>query len=79
MEETTNKRGTTQYASNRMIVTCNVRSIHKKLCERGVNVSLGTVLNLRPFFVTYATEKELSLCMCKLCLNARLMFQPLIC
>ena len=38
----------------------------------------GTVISMKPFYITYATEKETVLCMCKLCLNARLLFNPLM-
>ena len=47
-----------------MIVTKTVCSIHKSLLDKGFNVSLRSVLNLKPFFVTYASEKEMSLCLC---------------
>lgn len=65
------------WTANRMILTCTMRDIRKKLAQKAINVSLGTVMNLRPFFVTYASDKELSLCMCKLCLNTRLLYEPL--
>ena len=50
---------------------------NRKLLKK-VMVSLGTVLNCRPFFVTYATDRELSLCMCKICLNSKLLFEVLM-
>ena len=34
-------------------------------------------MSLKAFFVTYPTEKEISLYLCKLCLNARTLFEPL--
>ena len=43
-------------------------------CLQNINVSLGTLLNVKPFFVTYATLREMILCLCKLCLNTRLLF-----
>ena len=61
-----------------MVVTCPVRSIQRKVAEKDYTVSLGKVLSLRPFFVTYPTEKELSLCICKLCLNSKLLFEPIL-
>ena len=33
---------------------------------------------MQPFFVTHATEKEIALCLCKLCLNTWLLFEPLM-
>ena len=59
-----------------MVVACPIRSIQGKVAEKGYTVSLGKVLSLRPFFVTQPTEKELSLCLCKLCLNSKLFFEP---
>ena len=40
-------------------------------------ISLGKVLSLWPFFITYPTEKEIFWCLCKMCLNARLLFDPI--
>ena len=61
-----------------MIETCTVRLIQSKLEEKGVNVSIGSILAFRPFFITFSTEKEIALCLCKLCLNTRIMFEPLM-
>ena len=61
-----------------MIVTETVRSIRKSLLGKSFNVSLGSVFNLKPFFVTYASEKEMSLCFCKLCLNTKFVFDALM-
>ena len=36
-------------------------------------------MNLKSFFITYPTEKEIALCLCKLCLNIRLLTEPLMC
>ena len=61
-----------------MVLTCTVRNIHNKLTESGVRVSLGKVKSRKPFFITYPTEKEISLCLCKLCLNVKLLLEPLM-
>ena len=60
-----------------MVITCTVRALLKKLNDQGIFVSLGKVLCLRPFFVTYPSDKEISLCPCKLCLNMKLLFECL--
>ena len=78
IEEIKNKRGQTYYSANRMIATCTIRSIIEQLSNEGISVSYGAVISLRPFFVTHATEKEIALCQCKLCLNTRLLFEPLM-
>ena len=61
-----------------MISTCTVRTVHSKVIGNEMHVALGTVLSLQPFFVTNATEKEGALCLCKLCLNMRMLFAPLM-
>ena len=77
LEEHRNKHGRLYYSSNRLVLTCTVRGIQKKLLEKGLAVSLGKRLSLRPFFITYPREKEISLCLCKMCLKARLLFEPI--
>ena len=71
IEEVTNKRGRVSYVANRMIFTSTVRSLHHKLAEKEVNVSIGSILNCKPFFITYASAKEMALCLCKICLNTK--------
>ena len=73
-----NKRGRTNYTANRMIITDTAFSIYKQLVEKGITVSIGSILSLKPFFVTYATGTFLSLCLCKICLNAKFMFDILM-
>ena len=34
-------------------------------------------MSLKSFFVTYPTKKEIFLCLCKLCFNARMLIEPL--
>ena len=77
IDESKDKRGCSHYSANRMVLTCTVRMIKEQLIKKGFSISLGTVLSLKPFFVTYPTEKEISLCLCKLCLNVKLLFEPL--
>ena len=55
-----------------------IRSIRKKLVQMEINVSIGCILCLQPFFITYTTEKEMSLCLCKICLNTKMMFDILM-
>ena len=58
-----------------MAITCTVRSILQQLTEQEVTVSYGAMLSLRPFSITFVTEKEISLCLCKLCLDTRMLFE----
>ena len=63
---------------SRKVATCTISTIQDKLSKEEINVSVGTTLSLRPFFISFATEKEMALCLCKICLNAKLLFEPLI-
>ena len=78
IDEEKSKKDMLFYACPRMIVTCTICELQRKLMDAGINVSYGTVISMKPFYITYATEKENVLCMCKLCLNARLLFNPLM-
>ena len=77
-EEIINKRGQASYVANHIIFTSTVRSLHHKLAEKGINVSIGSVLNSKPFFITYASAKEMAPCLCKICLNTKFLFGPLM-
>ena len=59
-----------------MVVTCTIRSIQDQLSQ-GIVVSYRGKISLHPFFITFATEK-IALCLCKICLNTRMLFEPLI-
>ena len=78
VDEKSNKKGHSYFSANRMVATCTVRAIQNKLIEGGVYVSLGKILSPQPFFISYATEKELALCLCKLCLNMKMLLEPLM-
>ena len=78
IEEITNKIGQASYVANHMIFTNTVRSLHHKLAEKGINVSIGSVLNCKAFSITYASAKKMALCLCKICLNTKFLFDPLI-
>lgn len=43
IEEITNKRGRASYVTNRMISTSTVCSLHHKLAQKGINVSINSV------------------------------------
>ena len=77
ISEVKNKRGKVNLTAHRTVITCTIRALLKKLSDQGISVSLGKVLRLRPFFVTYPSDKEISLCLCKLCLNIKLLFECL--
>ena len=58
----------------KLIATATVQGIKDKLKSNNIDVSVGTVVSLKNFFVIYATEKEMALCLCKLCLNIQLLY-----
>ena len=72
MHENRNKRGKLIISSSR-----RVKALQGKLSELNIEISVGTLLNLLPFFISFATEKEMTLCLCKICLNTKLLFDPL--
>ena len=79
VEEKKNKRGRSLYYANKMIITCTVRDVVKQLSEGGISVSLEKVMSLRHFFISVASENEIALCLCKLCLNLRMLYDHLLC
>lgn len=75
IKEETNNRGVKLFTAIRKVMTCTIRKIQVKLFEKySMNVSIGKIFNLKPFFMSFPTEKEKKLCMCKLCLNLRMKF-----
>ena len=78
IEEVKNKPGQIYYSANRMVATCTVRCILQQASQQGITVSHSTVLSLCPFFITFATEKAIALCLFKVCLNTRMLFEPLM-
>ena len=63
------------YRCPRMLTTMTVSmmqaNIEKKL---GKSVSRGSIYALKPFFCVEPTDREKSLCLCKICLNTRQIF-----
>ena len=41
-------------------------------------MSFGKITTLKPFFITHPTDKEMALCLCKICLNVRLVFKVIM-
>ena len=54
-----------------MIVTETVRQCRSHYWTKVSMFLLGLYSNYSFFFVTYAREKKMSLCLCKLCLNTK--------
>ena len=58
IDESKDKHGHSHYSANQMVLTCTVKMIKEQLIKKGFSISLGTVLSLKPFFVTYLMEKK---------------------
>ena len=75
IKEETNKRGVELFTATTKVMTCTIRKLQVKLFENyNINVSIGTIFISKQFFISFPTEKEKMLCMCKLCLNLRMKF-----
>ena len=72
------KRKRRMVRSTKRIATKTIRELHQKLREKGYQISIGTLINLRPFYIKTATEREKLTCLCKECLNLRLRFCELM-
>ena len=73
------KRGVAMLVATTLISTCTVRKLQIKLEQKhNVKLSIGAIMKIKPFYVTYATEKEVVLCMRKDCLNMRMKFDVLM-
>ena len=78
LNEEVSKRRCKNIVGKRMIMTETVSALQKKLAEEELVVSIGSILNMKPFYIAYATEKEMSLCLCKICLNSKFLFDVLM-
>ena len=61
VEEKINKRGKKVMTANKFTATLIVHAIHKKLRLNNIDVSIGTIISLKPFFVNYPTKKGMAL------------------
>ena len=61
-----------------MVATCTVRSILQQVSQQCITVSYGIALSLCLLFIPFSAEKEIDLCLCKVSLNTRMLFEPLM-
>ena len=75
----TNKRMTEVAQVPRHVSCISVRKM-KEIMEKefNTNISYGSVLKTRTFFVTVASEREKLECLCGVCLNIRILFNSLM-
>ena len=73
------KRNKDMVKTTRRISTKTCREMKEILKSMyNVDVSLGSVMNLQPFYVQTATEREKESCLCKFCLNIGLKYNVLL-
>ena len=71
------KKGNKMQA-HRQITTKTYRTLHKNYQQiYGSNISLGSFVNLKPFFVFPPTVKEMELCLCSKCLNPHCLYRAI--
>lgn len=78
IEEMKYKWWQANYLAKWMLATCTIRSFIERLSNKDIAVSYGTVISMWYFFVTYTSEEKIVFCLCKLCLNPRLLFEPVM-
>ena len=72
------KRNQELLRSTRRIFTKTVHQLHGIVKNKtGIDISIGSILNLKPFYINKPSEREKESCMCKFCLNLRLKFNEL--
>ena len=64
VETKKNKRGKHNLLSKQRIATVTVRGLQQKLMETGLNISMETIVYLKPFFINYPCEKEKEMALC---------------
>ena len=63
IEEKVNKHGQKVFQGPRTIITSPVCDTQENLFQGGVKVPIGTLMSLKPFFINYATERDVPLLM----------------
>ena len=58
VEEKINKRGKKVMTANKFTATLIVCAIQEKLSLNNIDMSIGTIIPLKPFFVNYPTKKR---------------------
>ena len=75
----TSNRGIPMYKCSRRVTTKTYSTMQQHLeTKHGLKISRGTLCALRPFCCVVPTDREKSLCMCKVCLNTRQLFDAIV-
>ena len=57
-------RGVRGYVASRRVATCTIRKLRsKRMLEKGINISIGLLSYLKPFYITNPTDQEKVMCM----------------
>ena len=73
IENFVSNRNKKMVRTTKRIVTKTVIQIQNEVeIKCGYKVSIGSVVNYKPFYVNVASEREKESCLCKFCLNIRL-------
>ena len=77
LKEEKSKTGKTYLVAEKKIASCTVRNLREKLLRKNIEVCNSTIQRYKPFFMSEASDRELQVCMCKMCLNNKLLFDKL--
>ena len=59
IKEETSKRVIKSLTATRKVMTCSIRKLQTKLFKmHNISASLRTIYNLKPFYISFPTEKE---------------------
>ena len=76
IEEAVSKRGIEIAKTTKQVATKTVKQIQQEIRnKKDVDISLGSIVKYKPFYVASPTEREKESCLCKFCLNIRLLFE----
>ena len=75
--EEAEKRRTPCLSAVRKSSVKTVKAVQKILADEGINVSTGTIVHFKPFYIGIPSLREQILCMCGFCLNSREIYNAL--
>ena len=71
------KRGK-KYEGHRHVYTSSVRKLFNDFTKStGIKISIGSFLNLKPFYIVPPTTREMASCLCIKCLNIHLIYDTI--
>lgn len=67
------KRGK-KYQAHRHVYTAPIRKLFHDFSNTGINISIGSFLKLKPFYILPPTTREMASCLCIKCVNIHLIY-----